>query len=263
MFGHFNSHRNSTYTQVPSGCYALVGKSGKGGKFHLHPDGTKSIVWPPGLHYPHPPSVKVSHLVTKHTIVVHLPAVEQCRTKDDVVVDITTTIAIRIMGDADLGEDPDLVRKFVHELNPRGLDEQLRIAHAEALVRLVRRTEHADIYGMRCCGGGGGNNPKRTTQPPRVVAGASLGAIQRVVEEEGKQSDMASSSEGLGSWVAAQRREYKLLMEGKPSRLTKERIRRLEGIGFEWVEEQGQDGASSHCPTFSDRLKQQLNGLFM
>ena len=253
---------------MPSGCYALVGKPGKeGGKVYSYPDGTKSIVWPPGLHYPHPPSVKVSYLVTKHTMVVHLPAVEQCQTKDDVAVDITTTIAIRIMGDADLGEDPDLVRKFVHELNPRGLDEQLRIAHAEALVRLVRRTERADIYGMRgCCGGGGGNNPKRTTQqPPRVVAGASLGAIQRVVvEEEGKHSDMVSSSEGLGSWVAAQRREYKLLMEGKPSRLTKERIRRLEGIGFEWVEEQqGQDGASSHYPTFSDRLKQQLNGLFM
>ena len=155
------------------------------------------------------------------------------------------------MGDAELGEDPDLVRKFVRELNPRGLDEQLRIAHADALGRLAGSTNHADIYGMRC----GGGDPKRTQQS---VAGASLDAIQRVAEE-GEQPTAAS--EGLGSWVAVQRREYKLLMEGKPSRLTKERIRRLEGIGFEWVEEQGQDG-SSH-PTFSDRLKQQLNGLFM
>ena len=201
--------------------------------------------------------MRISHLITKQAIVVHLPAVEQCKTKDDVVVDITTTIAIRIMGDAELGEDPDLVRKFVHELNPRGLDEQLRIAHAEALRRLAGSTKRADIYGMHC---GGGGNPRRTAQPR--VAGASLGAIQRVVEEEGKQS-MAGASEGLGSWVAVQRREYKLLMEGKPSRLTKERIRRLEGIGFEWVEEQGQDGSSSHYPTFSDRLKEQLNGLFM
>jgi hypothetical protein len=174
--------------------------------------------------------------------------------KNGVAVEVAAALAVRIMGDAELGEDPDLVRKFVHELNPRGLDEQLRIAHAEALRGLARSTERADIHGsMRCVGGG---NPKRTR--PRV-AGASPGAIRRVVEEEGEQS---AASEGLGSWVAVQRREYKLLMEGKPSRLTRERVRRLEGIGFEW-EEEGQDQDGSSHPTFSDRLKQQLNGLFM
>ena len=39
----------------------------------------------------------------------------------------------------------------------------------------------------------------------------------------------------LGSWVAVQRKEYKLLVEGKPSRMTEERIHRLDSLGFEWV----------------------------
>jgi hypothetical protein len=48
----------------------------------------------------------------------------------------------------------------------------------------------------------------------------------------------------LGSWVAVQRKEYKLRMEGKPSRLTQERIHRLESVGFEWVVRRGQEDCS-------------------
>jgi len=43
----------------------------------------------------------------------------------------------------------------------------------------------------------------------------------------------------LGSWVAVQRKEYKLLIEGKPSRMTHDKITRLESIGFEWVARRG------------------------
>lgn len=39
----------------------------------------------------------------------------------------------------------------------------------------------------------------------------------------------------LGSWVAVQRKDYKLFIAGKPSRMTHERAERLNGIGFEWV----------------------------
>ena len=39
----------------------------------------------------------------------------------------------------------------------------------------------------------------------------------------------------LGSWVHVQRAQYKLFMEGQPSRLTAEKIQRLDDIGFEWV----------------------------
>jgi len=38
----------------------------------------------------------------------------------------------------------------------------------------------------------------------------------------------------VGKWVAKQRTDYRLLKEGKSSRMTDERIRKLEGIGFEW-----------------------------
>ena len=45
----------------------------------------------------------------------------------------------------------------------------------------------------------------------------------------------------LGSWVAVQRKEYKVWTEGKPSRLTQDHINRLESVGFEWVVRRGQD----------------------
>jgi len=38
----------------------------------------------------------------------------------------------------------------------------------------------------------------------------------------------------LGKWVGTQRGQYRLLMEGKSSSMTDERIRKLEGIGFQW-----------------------------
>ena len=44
-----------------------------------------------------------------------------------------------------------------------------------------------------------------------------------------------SANPKLGHWVATQRRNYKSYKEGKPSPMTEERIRELEGIGFNWV----------------------------
>mmetsp|Transcript_24709 Transcript_24709/g.42269 ORF Transcript_24709/g.42269 Transcript_24709/m.42269 type:complete len:449 (-) Transcript_24709:164-1510(-) len=38
----------------------------------------------------------------------------------------------------------------------------------------------------------------------------------------------------LGRWVMTQRRQFTLLMQGFPSALTAERIRRLESVGFTW-----------------------------
>ena len=43
----------------------------------------------------------------------------------------------------------------------------------------------------------------------------------------------------LGSWVAVQRKEYKVLMEEKPSRMTHEKVERLEAVGFEWAVRRG------------------------
>ena len=38
----------------------------------------------------------------------------------------------------------------------------------------------------------------------------------------------------LGTWVGTQRQQYRLLMEGKRSSMTEERITRLNEIGFVW-----------------------------
>ena len=39
----------------------------------------------------------------------------------------------------------------------------------------------------------------------------------------------------LGRWVMTQRTQYRLLEQGKPSQMTEERIKLLEGIGFQWT----------------------------
>ena len=44
----------------------------------------------------------------------------------------------------------------------------------------------------------------------------------------------AAKTKKLGSWVATQRHFCKLYQEGKASRMTAERIRALESVGFEW-----------------------------
>lgn len=43
----------------------------------------------------------------------------------------------------------------------------------------------------------------------------------------------------LSNWVSTQRQEYKLLIDGRPSRLTDERIKKLSDIGFIWEARRG------------------------
>lgn len=43
-----------------------------------------------------------------------------------------------------------------------------------------------------------------------------------------------SSNPALGTWVSNQRSLRRILLEGKPSHMTEDRIRLLEEIGFEW-----------------------------
>lgn len=38
----------------------------------------------------------------------------------------------------------------------------------------------------------------------------------------------------LGTWVHTQRRQYKLMKEGKKSSMTEDKIRDLDAMGFEW-----------------------------
>mmetsp|Transcript_26804 Transcript_26804/g.48656 ORF Transcript_26804/g.48656 Transcript_26804/m.48656 type:complete len:352 (-) Transcript_26804:640-1695(-) len=94
------------------------------------------------------------------------------------------------MGDAALGEDPDLVRKFVHELKPRGLEQQLRDAQDEAVRALARSLMHTEIYGIRS-----GENLKHIQQSVVVGSGIGMdgGGIGNASGDNG--NDGAASSE--------------------------------------------------------------------
>ncbi|CAH0522211.1 unnamed protein product [Peronospora belbahrii] len=117
------------YIRVPEGTYALVQKQGQD-EDYIKPDGRRSPIWPPGMHVA---SIftKVAHLVTKQYIVFDTP-VKGCKTADNVTVGIDICLILRIVGDESKGEDPELVRRFVYELGPNGLEVQLRAAQDEA-----------------------------------------------------------------------------------------------------------------------------------
>ncbi|TYZ57746.1 hypothetical protein PybrP1_007754 [[Pythium] brassicae (nom. inval.)] len=133
------------YIRVPEGMYALVQNQGKDMDFES--DGKKSAVWPSGFHFASL-FTKVSHLITKQYIVFETP-VKGCKTADDVTVRIDMCLVFRIMGDESKGEDPGLVRRFIYELGPNGLEVQLRAAQDEAVRGLARSVQHTEVYRLR------------------------------------------------------------------------------------------------------------------
>lgn len=134
------------YIRVPEGTYALVQHQGRDVDY-VASDGTRSAVWPAGFHWASP-FTKVAHLVTMQDVVFDTP-VKGCKTADDVTVTIDMCLVFRIMGDASRGEDPDLVRRFVYELGPNGLEVQLRAAQDEAVRALARSVQHTEVYQLR------------------------------------------------------------------------------------------------------------------
>jgi len=132
---------------IPSGCYALVTRSGADLDYRDE-GGGKHAVWPAGLHFPYPSSVGVSFFVTKRSTIIDLPVIK-CVTKDDLYINIDMALTFRIMGDPDLGEDSNLVRKFVYEMTPCGLQHQLRDANDKAIRAIVRLVDHSKVYGIR------------------------------------------------------------------------------------------------------------------
>eukprot|EP00804_Cyclotella_cryptica_P027077 CCRYP_013615-RB/>CCRYP_013615-RB protein AED:0.42 eAED:0.62 QI:0/-1/0/1/-1/0/1/0/114 len=49
----------------------------------------------------------------------------------------------------------------------------------------------------------------------------------------------------LGTWVHTQRRQYKLMQEGKKSSMTQDKIDALNAVGFVWVARSSENGDSS------------------
>ncbi|KDO30224.1 hypothetical protein SPRG_19782 [Saprolegnia parasitica CBS 223.65] len=134
------------YIRIPEGMYAIVQRYGKDLDFE-HPDGRRSPLWPAGFHMA---SIftKVAYLVTKQNVVFNTP-VKGCKTADNVTVHIDMCLVFRIMGDKAKGEDPTLVKRFVYELGPQGLETQLRNAQEEAVRALARSVEHTEVYSLR------------------------------------------------------------------------------------------------------------------
>ncbi|CAM9541758.1 unnamed protein product, partial [Ectocarpus sp. 12 AP-2014] len=129
------------FFSVPQGYYALVQR---GGKFADYGE-SGSPVWPPGLHFG---ALKwVTYLITKQSIVYHYN-VKRCITRDNIPILVRATLVLRVMGDPEKGEDPSLVRKFVHEVGVRGFEAQLVNAVAEAIRVMARSTTHKAVYAL-------------------------------------------------------------------------------------------------------------------
>ncbi|KAL3773476.1 hypothetical protein ACHAWO_012737 [Cyclotella atomus] len=134
---------------IPEGFYALVTRHGAHQPYK-DANGKQSPVWPSGLHLG-PPWLKVSHLVTKQSMLFNTE-IKGCKTKDNVTVLIDMSLVLRIMGDdpeARPGDDPQNVYKFVHEVTPIGLQAQLKDAQAEAVRTLARSVYHTEVFGLR------------------------------------------------------------------------------------------------------------------
>mmetsp|Transcript_20526 Transcript_20526/g.26708 ORF Transcript_20526/g.26708 Transcript_20526/m.26708 type:complete len:554 (-) Transcript_20526:154-1815(-) len=130
------------YLIVPEGFYALVTTSGA----EICND-SGSPVWASGF-ISAGPFTRISHLVTKAYCVFNVP-VKGCKTADNVTVTIDCSIVFRIMGDVTKNEDPELVRTFVHDCTPAGLEQQLKDAMAEEIRTLARSMKHTEVYTAR------------------------------------------------------------------------------------------------------------------
>lgn len=71
------------------------------------------------------------------------------KTADNVTVNLDCAVVFRIMGDVTKGEDPELVRTFVHEVTPVGFQGQLTDALAEEVRFLARSLKHDEVNTCR------------------------------------------------------------------------------------------------------------------
>lgn len=134
------------FITIPTGYYALVTNMGAEIEY-TKPNGSKTHVWPAGIHTAMP-WCQVSHLVTKGFVVFDIPC-KALKSLDNVTIEMDIACVLRIMGDETKQEDPNLVCKFVHEVTPRGLQQQLTDAIDEACRVLARSMKHRECYGLR------------------------------------------------------------------------------------------------------------------
>ncbi len=219
---------------VPSGCYALVTSKGVDLDY-LTEDGERTATWPAGLHFPYPPWYQISFLVTKQSVIFEVP-IKGCKTRDGVTVGVDVGLTFRIMGDASLGEDTYLIRKFVYQLKPSGLEQQLRGA-LEAVIRsLVKDFDHSSIYGIR----------SNTVQNQNHSVNEGDGG-----DDKSQLENSAFISDLSASYSAQDEQKYKT--PDKASHSSREIVQNLSSIV----------SVESTKKTISERIQEALNEQFM
>ena len=196
--------------------------------------------------------------MTQQAIVLDLP-VKACKTKDNVTVNIDIALAFRIMGNAELGEDPDLVRKFVHELKPRGLEQQLRDAQDEAVRALARSLVHTEIYGIRS-----GENTKHIQSTAAAAGEAPNPADFR--DDGDDDNNLESIEEGKtmedASFVSAETSPSGIL-GATPVSDVGHRDETLVGTADEEDVNAAKSAVAAGVGAVSEYMKQRLNRQFM
>lgn len=135
--------RNSCkpYFTIPAGYYAIVSSYGAEIDF----DDTTPL-WPAGFHFGSP-FTQVDALVTKQAIVFDVP-VANVVTADNVALHIDVVLTFRIIGDETKGEDPRMVKDFVHRVQPSELKIRLQAAVSQAVKSMARSIKHTEAYGL-------------------------------------------------------------------------------------------------------------------
>ena len=148
-------------------------------------------------------------MVSKSYCVFDIP-VKGCKTSDNVTVTIDCSVVFRIMGDEKKGENPELVRTFVHQVTPNGLEDQLKDAMAEEIRTLARSLKHTWVFTCRR-----GAPPVKAEPAAAATGGGSGGggaaaavAEAKAVNEKGEKGDGGAETGDGVEMVGAARELY-------------------------------------------------------
>lgn len=257
------------WCSVPEGFYALVTTSGA----EVLYGETQSPVWPSGW-FLSGPFTKISHLVTKQTVIFDAP-VKGCKTADNVTVQIDVSVAFRIMGEASKGEDPKLVKVFVHQVTPAGLESQLKDALAEEIRTLARSLKHTQVYACRTGSTGGsaslragaGDSSDEETDPGRGVdvTAEMKDRLNKQFERQGVQvSDVMIQDVKLPSDITSQMSNKSLVRSKQEYEMMEQRFEmqtitltnefNAKKVDYVELQDKGQSEGSRDVQAVKDKL---------
>jgi hypothetical protein len=118
--------------------------------------------------------------------------------------------------------------------NKRGIAEET-VSDAKPKRKRRKRLKKNDLLSSKKSD----KDPPSDDEDPQVTEQMWSFPFKRLVEFKRIHGNTAVPARNLtdpklGHWVMTQRRQYQLLQKGKPSRMTKERVDLLEGLGFQW-----------------------------